>query len=142
MYRASRSRTSHRVDQEPNAFKATRQPSELLPVSEIPNVVVERNFLSHTSFLKPKFFLSLPKINYFFKSHLSRGKLFALIRSLHLVKLSTFFRQELTIMKVFLVVEACRLRQPSDVSVIFHTNLTLGSYFISPSTLRYSRYLN
>ena len=40
---------------------------------------------------------------------------------------------------------ACSAMLPADqadVSVIFHTSLTLGPYFLSPSTLRFSRDLN
>lgn len=136
MYRASRSRTSHRVDQALTC-KATRQPSELLPVSEIPNVVVERNFLSHTSFLKPKFFFQLPQPSIF-------STLVSLRQPTTRAFGKTFYPYS-SYSNHCKDLYACSARLPAsqaDVSVIFHTSLALGSYFISPSTLRYSRYLN
>ena len=101
--------------------------SVLLGQSELHLAVLHHN--KKTTQQSPKFFFQLPQT--------SNNLLLEL-----LVKLSTCIRHTVTIVKAFMLVLQSSPHYKLMSWWSFHTRLALGTYFLSPSTLRFSRDLN
>lgn len=101
--------------------------SVLLGQSELHLAVLHHN--KKTTQQSPKFFFQLPQT--------SNNLLLEL-----LVKLSTRIHHTVTVVKAFMLVLPSSPHHKLMSRWSFHTRLTLGPYFLSPSTLRFSRDLN
>lgn len=100
--------------------------SVLLGQSELHLAVLHHN--KKTTQQSPKFFFQLPQTSNNLQLQL-------------LVKLSTR-NHTVTVVKAFMLVLPSSPHRKLMSRWSFHTRLTLGPYFISPSTLRFSRDLN
>ena len=101
--------------------------SVLLGQSELHLAVLHH--IKKTTQQSPKFFFQLPQTSNNLQLEL-------------LVKLSTRIHHTVTVVKAFMLVLPSSPHRKLMSRWSFHTRLTLGPYFISSSTLRFSRDLN
>ena len=101
--------------------------SVLLGQSELHLAVLHH--IKKTTQRSPKFFFQLPQTSNNLQLEL-------------LVKLSTRIHRTVTVVKAFMLVLPSSPHRKLMSRWSFHTRLALGPYFISPSTLRFSRDLN